>query len=181
MGEQEGKLVKRRTLQKYLDRVAYHMVVEGNKTGEILIVGGAYVMLTKINSRMTMDIDVAIKTKTDFFDCCLKASKELGLIDNFINGEVMRSPSYTHKLFERARLFKTIRGVLDIYIPDIIDAYCMKLVAFRSKDRSDLEKMGKIIKKDGVTSRHIRERYQYLYDEPLIESSKIDFINKALN
>jgi len=157
------------------------MVVEGNKTGEILIVGGAYVMLTKINSRMTMDIDVAIKTKTDFFDCCLKASKEMGLIDNFINGEVMRSPSYTYKLFEKARLFKTIRGVLDIYIPDIIDAYCMKLVAFRSKDRSDLEKMGKILKKDGVTSKYVKERYQYLYDKPLVESSRIEFINKYLN
>ena len=138
-------------------------------------------MLTKINSRMTMDIDEAIKTKTDFFDCCLKASRDMGLSENFMNGEVMRSPSYTYKLFEKARLWKTIRGVLNIYIPDIIDAYCMKLVAFRSKDRSDLEKMGKLLKKDGVTGKYVRERYQYLYGEPLIESSKIEFISKNLN
>ena len=157
------------------------MVVEGDKAGDILIVRGAYVMLTKINSRMTIDIDVAIKTKTDFFDCCLKASEEMGLSENFMNGEVMRSPSYTYKLFEKARLWKTIRGVLNIYIPDIIDAYCMKLVAFRSKDRSDLDKMGKILKKDGVTTKYIKERYQYLYGEPLIESSRITFINKALS
>ncbi len=171
--------LNRDNIDKYLDALAAKIIEAGIGKHCILVVGGAAVALKFHEERSTVDIDICFREQNNLYSCCLMVAKEYMLPDDWINADVMHSDSFTYKLFDHAKLYKTYRDILEVYLADDLDLYCMKLVSFRPKDIKDMDVLSESIKKCAISSRDVVDNFVRLYgDEYLLrnDSRKTRFI-----
>lgn len=71
------------------------------------------------------------------------------------------------------------RDILEVYIVDDLDLYCMKLVSFRPKDIQDIETLSESLKANQITYKDVVDNINHLYgDEYLLrnDSRKLRFL-----
>ena len=110
-------------------------------------------------------------------------AKEYNLPDDWINADVMHSDSFSYRLFDKAVLYKVYAEILEVYIADNLDLYCMKLVSFRPKDIQDMEILSESLKKDGITSDDVFDNFNRLYGNEFLlrnDDRKIHFMQLQL-
>lgn len=179
MHQTEQPYLKRRNINKYLKRLSEVMIENNLGPCNILVVGGAAVALGTDVRRSTVDIDICIRERSQLYYCCLQVAKEFNIPNDWINADVMRSQSFSYRLFEKAVHYRTFGGVLNVYIPADIDLFCMKLVSFRQKDLTDLIKLASNMKKRSITRQDILNNFNYLYNDMYLLGSRArNFLNK---
>ena len=129
----------------------------------ILVVGGAAMALKYQDERSTVDIDICFREQHDLYLCCQYIAKKHNLPEDWINADVMHSDSFSFKLFDNAELYKVYDNILEIYVADDLDLYCMKLVSFRPKDIQDMETISKKLKESGVKQDDVTKNFTRLY------------------
>ena len=158
-------------IEEYLDALAQKIIETGIGKHTILIVGGAAMALKFHNGRSTIDIDICFREQHNLYSCCQSVAKENNLPDDWINADVMHSDSFSYALFDKAKLYKTYRRILDVFLVDDLDLYCMKLVSFRPKDIQDTEVLSSSLKQKGITAVDVINNFIRLYgDEYLIRN-----------
>lgn len=158
-------------IEEYLDTLAKNIIEAGIGMHRILIVGGAAMALKYQDGRSTIDIDICYREQNKLYSCCQKVADEYGLPDDWINADVMHSDSFSYALFDKAELYKTYQDILEVYVVDDLDLYCMKLVSFRPKDIQDMETLSDSLKDKGISSEDIVDNIIYLYgDEYLLRN-----------
>ena len=150
-------------IEEYLDALAQKIIETGIGKHTILIVGGAAMALKYHDGRSTVDIDICYREQNNLYSCCQSVAKENNLPDDWMNADVMHSDSFSFALFDNAKLFKTYRSILDVFLVDDLDLYCMKLVSFRPKDIQDTEVLSSSLKQDGITPNKVISNFTRLY------------------
>lgn len=166
-------------IDKYLDALASKIIETGIGKHRILVVGGAAMALKYQDGRSTVDIDICFREQNNLYSCCQSIAEDFDLPDDWINADVMHSESFSYALFDKATEYKVYRNVLEVFIADDLDLYCMKLVSFRPKDVQDMEILSESMKNSGITKEDVIANFTRLYgDEYLLRNDdrKIRFM-----
>lgn len=175
--------LSRENIDQYFETLADKIIETGIGHHKILVVGGAAMALKYQDGRSTVDIDICFREQNNLYSCCQSVAAEYGLPDDWINADVMHSDSFSYALFEKAVLYKEYRNILEIYLADDLDLYCMKLVSFRPKDIQDMEVLASDLRKNGITKETVIENFVRLYGNEYLlrnDDRKIIFMENQL-
>lgn len=107
---------------------------------EIILIGGASILINYGFREMTYDIDAIIKSSGAMKDAINAVGDRLGLPIGWINADFVNTNSYTPRLVEYSKYYKTFANILQIRT--VSDEYlvAMKLMAGRQykNDLSDI-------------------------------------------
>lgn len=159
---EEEYLVKE-NIDEYLDALALRINETGIGKHRILVVGGAAMALKYHDGRSTVDIDICFREQNDLYSCCTKVASEYDLPEDWINADVMHSDSFSYVLFDEAELYKVYRELLEVYVANDLDLYCMKIVSFRPKDVQDMEILSDTLRENGKTIDDVISNFNRLY------------------
>ncbi len=161
----DDEYLNRENIEEYLDALANQIKEQRIGNHRILIVGGAAMALKYADGRSTVDVDICFREQNNLYKCCQQVSLQFNLPDDWINADVMHSDSFSYALFENAKLYKTFKNVLEVYIVDDLDLYCMKLVSFRPKDVQDTEALAASLKANGIGAKEVHNNFIRLYGD----------------
>ena len=151
---------------------------------EIVLVGGAAVLLNYGFRGMTTDVDAVIRTNATMKDAVNKVGDDLGLPNNWLNTDFCRTSSYSDKLAEVSKHYKTFANVLQVRTVYAEYLVAMKLMAGR-RYKHDLSDIVGVLWEhwksgDFISGKRIEKAVAVLYARPLPEKSK-QFLNDVLN
>lgn len=175
--------LKNKNINMYLERLSQIMIENNIDRHEILVVGGAAMALkNRYFGRATVDIDMCFEQQNNLYKCCLQVADEYNIPKDWMNADVMHSESFSYRLFEDAKLYKSFNGILDVYIVSDINLLCMKLVSFRPKDKNDIDRLVNRIIKNKVTYTDVMKRFAYLYGNTYpLKSRSHEYILQKMN
>lgn len=103
-------------LDKYLMEVgkAYRKLGGKKMPAEMILIGGASVLINYGFRDTTTDIDALINAASIMKEAINKVGDENGLPENWLNADFMRTKSYSVKLVQYSRYYKTFANVLSV-------------------------------------------------------------------
>lgn len=107
---------------------------------EIILIGGAAVLINYGFREMTYDMDAIIQASTSMKDAINHVGDRMGLPNGWLNTDFMKTASYTPKLIQYSQYYKTFSNVLRIRTVSAEYLVVMKLMAGRQykNDLSDV-------------------------------------------
>ncbi len=149
------------TIDKYLSLLAkeYRKRNRKSKRVELVLVGGASVLVNYGFRDMTTDIDAIILADSVMKESIYAVAEKEWLPDGWLNADFKKSDSFSNKLILHSDYYRTFANVMEVRT--VRDEYliAMKLVAGRNykRDLSDIagiiiacRKQGKEISYDGI-------------------------------
>ena len=96
-------------LERYLKELAREFRKCNGKTmpAEIVLVGGASVIINYGFREMTYDMDAVINAASSMHDAINKVGDRFGLPNGWINTDFMSTASYTPRIIQFSRYYKT--------------------------------------------------------------------------
>lgn len=113
----------------------------GNKVlAEIILIGGASVLINYGFREMTYDMDAIIQSSGVMKDAINAVGDRLGLPVGWLNTDFVNTDSYTPRLVEYSRYYKTFSNILQVRTVSAEYLVAMKLMAGRQykNDLSDV-------------------------------------------
>lgn len=159
----------------YLDKLAE---VLNNRYGQscisynVLITGGSALAL-KYNFRATVDIDADITFSREINSSIKEVARIFNLYDDWINQDVVKSESYSRRLWNDCRFVNTLRGSMNIYVVSDLSQLCMKINAGRDKDRNDALFLAQACINSGIRFRDVIDRYKFLYGKSVKQNRRV--------
>ncbi len=145
---------------------------------EIILIGGAAVLINYGFREMTYDMDAIIQASSSMKDAINLVGDRMGLPNGWLNTDFMKTSSYTPKLIQYSKYYKTFSNVLRIRTISAEYLVVMKLMAGRQYKNDLSDVVGILIEqqKSGaeITLNRIKMAACELYDgyENLPESSR---------
>lgn len=131
---------------------------------ELVLVGGAVILLNHSFRESTMDID-AFSRGTHLLNSAIgEVAQKMELNTDWLNFNVRVTQSYTDKLAENATLYKVFNRVLVVRLANTVDLVCMKLVAYRP-DSHDITDIEGLLESGNIKYSDIDKAMCYLYDD----------------
>lgn len=129
-------------LDKYLKELAKEFR-KSNRTKiptEIILIGGASILINYGFREMTYDIDAIIESNGAMKEAINTVGDRLGLPVGWLNTDFVRTNSYTPRLVEHSKYYKTFSNILQIRTVSAEYLVAMKLMAGRQykNDLSDI-------------------------------------------
>lgn len=151
---------------------------------EIVLIGGASILINYGFREMTYDMDAIIQASSAMKDAINQVGDRMGLPNGWLNTDFMKTSSYTPKLIQYSKYYKTFSNILKIRTVSAEYLIVMKLMAGRQykNDLSDVigilleqQKSGKQLFLDDI-----KRAAEELYDSylQLPEASRV-FIEAA--
>lgn len=128
-------------LEYYLKELAKeYKKRSGNFPAEMILVGGASVLINYQFRMASYDIDALYASKSIMKDAINAVGDKLGLPSGWVNDEFKKTASYTPKLIEYSNYYKTLSNCLQIRTIRAEYLVAMKLMSGRKykKDLSDI-------------------------------------------
>ena len=135
---------------------------------EIILIGGASILINYGFREMTYDMDAIIKSSSVMKDAINTVGDRLGLPVGWLNTDFVNTDSYTTKLIEHSKYYKTFSNILQIRTVSSEYLVAMKLMAGRQykNDLSDI--VGILIEHeargDALSLERIKRAIVELYD-----------------
>ena len=85
-----------------------------NTPAEIILVGGAAILINYGFREMTYDIDAVITASSAMKDAVNATGDRLGLANGWLNADFMSTSSYSPKLSQYSKYYRTYSNVLTI-------------------------------------------------------------------
>ena len=119
---------------------------------EIILIGGASILINYGFRDMTYDMDAIIISSTAMKQAINQVGDNLGLPNGWLNTDFMRTKSYSPKLIEHSVYYKTFSNILTVRTVTAEYMIAMKLMAGRKykNDLSDVIGVLKYHKEQGV-------------------------------
>ena len=130
----------------YLIAREYKKSNKNNPGIEIILVGGASVLLNYNFREETTDLDSLIRASSSIKDVIKHISKEKQLPDNWINDDFRKTNSYSDKLVLHSKFYKRFCDCLDVRTVSGEYLLAMKLRSFRNY-KNDISDIVDILKK----------------------------------
>ena len=136
----------RENLDSYLKELAKEFrKLNGNKMpAEIILIGGASVLINYGFREMTYDMDAIINSSSVMKEAINNVGDRLGLPIGWLNTNFMNTASYTPRLIQFSKYYKTFSNVLQVRTISAEYLVAMKLMAGR-KYKNDLSDIVGII------------------------------------
>lgn len=156
-----------------------------NMPAELILIGGAAVLANYGFRDMTTDIDAIINASSVMKEAILEVADKYELTDDWLNYDFRRTDSYSNKLVEHSKYYKTFYNIVEVRTIAAEYLIAMKVKSGRDykNDRSDI--VGIIIeeKKRGNTISF--EKVDYAINELYggwenIEEDVIDLLKNSL-
>ena len=129
-------------INKYLNVLAKEYKRRNRKAGhvELILVGGASVIINYGFRDMTTDIDAIILADSIMKESIYAVAEKEGLPDDWLNADFKRSDSYSEKLIQYSVYYRTFANFLEVRTVKAEYLVAMKLVAGRNykRDLSDI-------------------------------------------
>lgn len=150
-------------LDTYLRELAKD-IRKSNRSGmpvEIILIGGAAILANYGFRDMTTDVDAVFRAGSPIKDSINRVGDKYNLPVGWLNTDFMKTSSYSPKLIEVSKYYKTFGGILDVRTVSAEYLIAMKLRAGRKykNDLSDIigvlaehEKNGKLITLEQIES-----------------------------
>ncbi len=126
----------------YLKELAkeYRKQVGKAMPAELVLIGGASVLINYGFRNMTTDVDAMISGASAMKDAIHRVGDRYGLPNGWLNSDFTHTDSYTPKLAEHAKQYRTFANVLSIYTVSAEYLIAMKLRSGRQykNDLSDV-------------------------------------------
>ena len=180
-------LFTKENLDQYLKELAKEFRKRNGKSmpAEIILIGGASIIINYGFREMTYDMDALINAASSMKDAINTVGDRNGLPTGWLNDDFRKTKSYTDKIIQFSKYYKTFYGVLDVRTVTGEYLVAMKLRAGREYkyDRSDVigilweqEKSG-----DPLTMERIQSAVKDLYGTyDVIAHDVRTFIEKAI-
>lgn len=163
----------RSNIDHYLYLVAkeYKKANRANPDAEIIIVGGASMIMNYNFRETTTDIDSIIRAASSMKEIINKIGDENGLETGWLNDDFKRTNSYSHKLIECSKFYKKFCGCLSVRTVSEEYLLAMKVKSARIY-KHDLSDIIGIIKEHQEMERELNypmleAAYWKLYDEEI--------------
>lgn len=152
---------------------------------EIILIGGASILINYGFRDMTYDMDAIIISSTAMKQAINQVGDTLGLPNGWLNTDFMRTKSYSPKLIEHSVYYKTFSNILTVRTVTAEYMIAMKLMAGRKykNDLSDVIGVLKHHKEQGtpITLNQIKKAVENLYgDWSVLPQSSIVFIEQTI-
>ncbi len=179
--------ITRENLDLYLKELSKEFRKRNGKTmpAEIILIGGAAVLINYGFREMTYDLDAIIDAASSMKDAISRVGDRYHLPAGWINDDFMKTDSYTPKIVRYSKYYRTFSNVVTIRTVTAEYLVAMKLKSGRQYkyDRSDVigilweqEKAG-----DPLSLERIRKAVEDLYDSYDVLSDEVKlFIEKAV-
>lgn len=107
---------------------------------ELIVVGGASILINYGFRNSTVDIDAIIQASSSMKDAIRTVRDKMGLPDDWLNADFIRTSSYSPKLIQYSKYYKTFSNVLSIRTVTSEYLVAMKLMSDRDykNDYSDI-------------------------------------------
>mgnify|MGYP007038196958 CR=1 FL=1 len=129
-------------IEMYLKELAKEFRRLNGKTmqAEIIIVGGASIILNYGFRDSTTDIDAAMRASSAMNDAIRIITDKYGLDSGWINEDFLKTSSFSQELYRCAKYYRTYSNILRIYTVSGKYLVAMKLMSFRDyrNDISDV-------------------------------------------
>lgn len=154
---------------------------------EIILIGGAAILINYGFREMTYDMDAIIQASSLMKDAINHVGDRMGLPNGWLNTDFMKTSSYTPKLVQYSRYYKTFSNVLKIRTVSAEYLVVMKLMAGRQykNDLSDIvgilieqKKLDKEINFDSI-KRAASELYNGYENLPEFSRNFIEYIYQS--
>lgn len=152
---------------------------------ELILVGGASVLVNYGFREMTTDIDAIVSMASLIKESVNIVADKFDLPNGWLNADFIETSSYSKKLIEHSEFYKTYFNIVNIRTVRAEYLIAMKLVAGRKykKDLSDIVGILNEQEKQGspITYEMIDKAVIELYDNwDKVDKDNIDFLNSAL-
>lgn len=132
----------RENLDSYLRELAKEFRKKNGSRmpAEIILIGGASILINYGFREMTYDMDAIIKSSGAMRDAINTVGDRLGLPIGWLNTDFVHTNSYTPRLAEHSKYYKTFANILQIRTVSAEYLVAMKLMAGRQykNDLSDI-------------------------------------------
>jgi len=129
-------------LNEYLKELAKAYKKEYGKRAdaEIVLIGGAAILAGYDFREATTDIDAIIRAQASMKAAINTVGDNFNLPNGWLNTDFMKTSSYSPKLAQYSKYYKSFSGVLNVRIVTGAYLIAMKLCSFRpyKKDQSDI-------------------------------------------
>ena len=154
---------------------------------DLYIVGGAALVLGYNLRPATSDMDAVWSNQDYFRNCINKVAKKSKIETGWCNMDVVLSKSYTPAIIDSANCKLVMKqGSLNVWVINLWLALCMKLIAFRERDRTDiilitneLKKTNHAVNKDTIMAAF--EDFYGKYNKPaMLSELAVTYINNLV-
>ena len=174
-------------LDQYLKELAkeYRRINGKSMPAEIILIGGASVIMNYGFREMTYDTDALIHAASSMKEAINTVGDRNGLPNGWMNDEFRKTRSYTDKIIQYSKYYRTFYGVLEVR--SVVGEYlvAMKLRSGRiyKFDRSDVIGILLEHKRNGtsLTMEKIKKAIEVLYGSyDVIDEDVKQFIERAV-
>lgn len=155
------KTFNKENLDFYLKELGKEFKRLNGKTmpAEIIMIGGAAILVNYGFRDMTTDVDAIIHGSSAMKEAINRVSDQHELPNGWLNTDFMNTESYSSKLTQYSKFYRTFSGILDVRTVSAEYLIAMKLKAGRAykHDRSDIvgilaehEKRGEVLSLDAI-------------------------------
>lgn len=138
---------KKRNLDMYLKALSKEYRKRAGRKGEaeLILIGGASILLNYGFREMTTDIDAIIWADSCMKDAIHAVCDEFGLPKDWLNADFKRTTSYSEKLILHSKYYKTFSNVLRVRTVTAEYLVAMKLMAGRKYKHDMTDVVGVIL------------------------------------
>ena len=145
---------------------------------EIILIGGAAILINYGFREMTYDMDAIIQASSLMKDAINHVGDRMGLPNGWLNTDFMKTSSYTPKLVQYSRYYKTFSNVLKIRTVSAEYLVVMKLMAGRQY-KNDLSDIVGILIEQKKLDKDILLKFQDNYPDVLNGDNIADILITA--
>ena len=143
--------------------------MNGNRVpAEIILIGGASILINYGFREMTYDMDAIIHSSGAMKDAINIVGDRLGLPVGWLNTDFVKTDSYTPRLIEYSKYYKTFSNILQIRTVSAEYLVAMKLMAGRQNKNDLSDIVGVLMEQDergdALTLERIKKAIVDLYD-----------------
>ncbi len=133
MSSDKYRVINKKTLDGFFNRLSkeYKKVAGRNMSAEIIVVGGAAVIEMYGFRENTSDIDAIIDAASSMKEAINRVSDDLRLPHDWINTDFMKTSSFSHKLRQYSKYYKTFNQALTVRVVSGEYLIAMKLASGR--------------------------------------------------
>lgn len=142
MSSESLKELQKDNIDFYLKEVSkeYRKLVGKSMPAELILIGGASVLINYGFRAMTTDIDAVIHAASSMEDAVNRVGDRYHLPSGWLNSDFTRTESFSPRLFEVSKYYRTFSNVVEIRTIDAEYLIAMKLRSGRTykNDFSDI-------------------------------------------
>ena len=136
----------------YLKELAkeYRKMIGSYVPAELILIGGAAVLINYGFREMTYDMDAIIQASSSMKEAINHVGDRMGLPNGWLNTDFMKTASYTPKLIQYSKYYKTFSNVLQIRTVSAEYLVVMKLMAGRQYKNDLSDVVGILIEQQSI-------------------------------